>query len=93
MYKALRDARIRRRKAKEENELLREMYEFFQTQQAQTFRNQISKIQGNSKKLYETQKARTYVPRQLSNLTITNHVDTAYKPFENLLKDFRAGKD
>jgi hypothetical protein len=68
MYKTLRDARIRRRKAKEENELLREMYEFFQTQQAQTFKNQISKIQGNSKKLYETQKARTYVPRQLSNL-------------------------
>jgi hypothetical protein len=51
MYKTLRDARIRRRKAKEENELLREMYEFFQTQQAQTFKNQISKIQGNSKKL------------------------------------------
>ena len=88
IYKEVRDVRIRRRKAKEENELLKDMYDYLKSQQGQSFKNKIQSIQGASVKLRDAQEHRTYIPRQRSDLTITNHTSIAHKPFEEMLSDF-----
>ena len=88
VYKAIRETRIRRRTAKEENELLRDMYDYLTSQQGQAFKSKIQSIQGNSVKLRSTQEQRTYQPRQRNDLTITNQHSTANKPFEEMLKEF-----
>ena len=92
LYAAIRDTRIRRRNAKEENEMLKDMYEFFQSQQGQAFKSKIQSIQGASVKIRATQEARTYTPRQRNDLTCTNQHSTANKPFEDMLKDFNQTK-
>lgn len=88
VYKEVRDVRIKRRKAKEENELLKDMYDYLKSQQGQSFKNKIQSIQGASVKLRDAQEHRTYIPRQRSDLTITNHTSVAHKPFEEMLSDF-----
>jgi len=92
VYKAIRETRIRRRTAKEENELLKDIYDYFQSQQGQAFKSKIQSIQGNSVKLRATQEARTYKPRQRNDLTITDLHSDANKPFEDMLKDFKKTK-
>ncbi len=92
VYKAIRDTRIRRRTAKEENELLKDMYDYLTSQQGQAFKSKIQSIQGNSVKLRATQEQRTYQPRQRNDLTITNQHSTANRPFEDMLKDFNQTK-
>ena len=92
IYKAIRDTRIRRRTAKLENELLKDMYEYFQSQSGQAFKSKIQSIQGNAVKLQTTQEQRTYQPRQRNDLTITNQHSTANVPFEQMLKDFKKTK-
>lgn len=92
VYKEIREARIRRRTAKNENELLKDMYDFFQSQQGQAFKSKIQSIQGVSAKLEATQAARTYQPRQRNDLTITDKHSIANKPFEEMLKDFNKNK-
>lgn len=92
IYKAIRDTRIRRRTAKLENELLKDMYEYFQSQSGQAFKSKIQSIQGNAVKLQTTQEQRTYQPRQRNDLTITNQHSTANKPFEQMLSDFKKTK-
>lgn len=92
LYKAIRDARIKRRKAKDENQLLEEMYDYLTNQQAQVFKNKVQQIQGSAKKIYDAQQKRTYTPRQRTDLTITNKTCTANKPFEELLSDFKKNK-
>ena len=92
LYKAIRETRIRRRTAKEENELLKDMYEYLQSSQGQSFKSKIQSIQGNSVKLRATQEARTYQPRQRNDLTITDQHSVAAKPFEEMLKDFKKTK-
>lgn len=92
LYKEIREARIRRRTAKEENELLKDMYDFFQSQQGQAFKSKIQSIQGTSAKIRATQEARTYTPRQRNDLTCTDKHSTANKPFEVLLKEFNQTK-
>ena len=92
LYKDIREARIRRRTAKEENELLKDMYEYFQSAQGQSFKSKIQSIQGNSAKLRATQESRTYTPRQRGDLTCTDKHSTANKPFEQLLKEFNKTK-
>lgn len=92
VYKAIRETRIRRRTAKEENELLKDIYDYFNSQQGQAFKSKIQSIQGNSAKLRATQEARTYTPRQRDDLTITEKHSTANKPFEEMLKDFKKTK-
>lgn len=87
-YKEVRDVRIKRRKAKEENELLKDMYDYLKSQQGQSFKNKIQSIQGASVKLRDAQEHRTYIPRQRNDLTITNHTSIAHKPFEEMLSDF-----
>ena len=91
LYKAIREARIRRRNAKEANELLKDLYEFFQSQQGQAFKIKIQSIQGNSVKLRAMQERRTYVPRQRSDLTIAG-ATMPTKPFESMMKDFKQTK-
>lgn len=92
LYKEIREARIRRRTAKEENELLKDMYDYFQSQQGQAFKSKIQSIQGASAKVRATQEARTYTPRQRNDLTCTDKHSTANKPFEVMLQEFNQTK-
>ena len=92
LYKEIRELRIKRRTAKEEVELLKDMYEYLKSQQGQTFKARIQSIQGASVKLRAAQESRTYVPRQRNDLTITNQHSTASKPFEELLAEFNKTK-
>lgn len=92
MYKAIRDVRIRRRKAKEENELLRDMYEYLNGQAGQAFKSRVQSIQSSAAKIQSAQESRTYQPRQRNDLTITNKHSTATKPFEEMLADFNKSK-
>ena len=92
IYKAIRDTRIRRRKAKEENEILKDMYEYFNSSSGQAFKTKIQSIQGCAVKLQATQEARTYQPRQRNDLTITDKHSTAHKPFQEMLADFNKTK-
>lgn len=88
MYKQIRELRQKRRRAKDENQLLQEMYDYFKTQNGQNFKAAMQKVQSNSTKLYERQNNRTYVPRQRNDLTITDKTCQANKPFEELMQEF-----
>jgi hypothetical protein len=92
VYKEIREVRIRRRTAKEENELLKDMYDYFMGQSGQAFKGKIQSIQGNSARIRTTQEQRTYQPRQRNDLTINNLHSTANKPFEEMLSEFNRNK-
>ncbi|MDD5980174.1 MAG: hypothetical protein PUC23_03580 [bacterium] len=92
VYKEIRDIRIRRRIAKEENELLKDMYDYFISPNGQTFKGKIQSIQGNSVKIRNSQEQRTYRPRQRNDLTITDKHTVVNKPFEELLNEFNKNK-
>ena len=92
LYKEIRELRIKRRTAKEEVELLKDMYEYLTGQQGQAFKSKIQSIQGNSVKICAAQEARTYQPRQRNDLTITNKTSTAHKPFQEMLNEFNQNK-
>ena len=92
LYKAIRELRIERRRCKEENELMKDMYEYFKGQQGQSFKNKIQQIQGSAAKLREIQERRTYTPRQRNDLTCTDKTSTAHKPFEEMMKEFKETK-
>lgn len=92
LYKEIREIRIRRRTAKEENELLKDMYDYFISQNGQTFKGKIQSIQGNSVKVRTAQEHRVYQPRQRNDLTISNKHTIATKPFEEMLAEFNKSK-
>lgn len=92
MYRAIRDARIRRRTAKEENEILKDMYEYLGGQAGQAFKSKMQSIQGSAVKIRTAQESRTYQPRQRDDLTITDKHSTANKPFEQMLNEFNKNK-
>jgi len=92
VYKAIRETRIRRRTAKEENELLNDMYDYLKSPVGQSFKSKIQSIQGSSVKLRAVQEARTYQPRQRNDLTIADKHSTANKPFEQMLAEFNKTK-
>lgn len=92
MYKAIRDTRIRRRQAKQENEILKDMYDYLCSPAGQTFKTKMQSIQGSAVKIQNAQESRTYQPRQRNDLTITDKHSTATKPFEEMLKDFNQTK-
>lgn len=93
LYKEIRELRIERRKCKDENKLLEDMYEFFKNSQtAEQFKNKIQKIQGNSVKVAKSIEQQTYTPKQRNDLTITNKHAEAHKPFEDLMKEFKKTK-
>lgn len=54
MYKTVRELRQRRRQCKDENALLKDMYDFLKGQQGQQFKSKIQQIQGGSVKVYES---------------------------------------
>ena len=92
LYKEIRDVRRKRRLAKDENLLLKDLYDYLSTQQGQAFKNKIRDIQGRSAKVYEAQQHRTYKPRQKSDMTITEKHAEVVKPFEQLLDEFKKTK-
>ena len=92
IYKAIRDARIRRRTAKEEVELLKDIYDYLKSPAGQSFKSKIQSIQGASVKLRSTQESRTYQPRQRDDLTITDKHSDANKPFAQMLDEFNKTK-
>jgi single-stranded-DNA-specific exonuclease len=92
LYKQVKDLRMKRRQAKDENDLLRDMYEYIKSQPGQTFKSKIQSIQGSSAKVYEAQSRRTYNPRQRSDLTITNKTCEVNRPFEDLMREFKKEK-
>lgn len=92
LYKELREIRIRRRVAKDENQILKDTYYYFKSQQGQAFKNKIQQLQGGAAKLREVQEHRTYTPRQRNDLTCTEQTSTAHKPFEEMLKEFNKTK-
>ena len=92
LYKQIKNLRMRRRQAKSENELLKDMYDYIKSQQGQSFKSKIQSIQGNSVKVYEAQSRRTYTPRQRTDLTITSKTCEANKLFEDLMRDFKKDK-
>ena len=88
LYKEIRNVRRRRREAKDANQLLQDMYDFFLSQQGAAFKKKIQQLQGNSVKAYEAQNRRTYTPRQRDDLTITNTHNTTPKDFEEMVAEF-----
>ena len=92
VYKAIRDTRIRRRQAKQENEVLKDMYDYLNSQAGQTFKTKMQSIQGSAAKIQTAQESRTYQPRQRSDLTITDKHSSATKPFQEMLDDFNKNK-
>ena len=92
IYKEIRDIRIRRRTAKEENEILKDMYDYFVSQNGQTFKSKIQSIQSNSAKVIKLQEQRTYQPRQRNDLTITDKTCEVNRPFEDLMREFKQTK-
>lgn len=92
LYKAIRDTRIRRRTAKEENEVLKDLYDYLTSQNGQSFKNKIQNIQGNAMKLRAVQESRTYHPRRRTDLTIADKGRGDQKPFEEMLADFKKTK-
>lgn len=92
LYKQVKDLRMRRRQAKDENDLLKDMYEYIKSQPGQSFMSKMRSIQGNSVKVYEVQSRRTYTPRQRSDLTITDRTCETIKPFEELMREFKKDK-
>ena len=92
LYKQVKDLRMQRRQAKDENDLLKDMYEYIKSQPGQSFKSKIQSIQGSSAKVYEAQSRRTYNPRQRNDLTITNKTCEVNRPFEDLMKEFKQTK-
>lgn len=92
LYREIRELRIKRRQAKDENQILEEMYNFLNEQSSQKFKNKLQQIQGNSAKIAKTQENRTYTPRQRNDLTITEKHCESNKPFEEMLAEFNQNK-
>ena len=92
LYKAIRELRVRRRTAKDENSLLKDMYDYIKGQNGQAVKSKLQSIQGSSAKVYDAQQKRTYTPRQRTDLTITEKTCDVNKPFEDLLRDFNKNK-
>ena len=92
LYRRIRELRIERRKCKEETELMKETYEFFKSQQGQSFKNKMQQLQGSARKLRDVQEKRTYKPRVRDDLTIEGLTSTKHDPFEEMLRDFKETK-
>lgn len=92
MYKTLRDLRVRRRQAKDENDILSEMYFYITSQTGVEVKAKMQKLQGHSVDMERKQNNRSYCPRQRSDLTITDVSPVCNKPFEQLMKEFKETK-
>lgn len=92
LYKQIKELRMKRRQAKNENELLRDMYDYIKSQQGQSFKSKIQSIQGNSVRVYDAQSRRVYTPRQRNDLTITGKTCEVNQSFDDLMREFKKDK-
>lgn len=92
MYKTLRELRIRRRQAKDENDVLYEMYCYITSQNGIEVKTKMQKLQGHAVDTERKLNNRLYCPRQRSDLTITDVSPVSNKPFEQLMKEFKETK-
>lgn len=92
MYKTLRELRIRRRQAKDENDVLYEMYCYITSQNGIEVKTKMQKLQGHAVDTERKLNNRSYCPRQRSDLTITDFSPVSNKPFEQLMKEFKETK-
>ena len=89
LYKRIRDLRIERRRCKDQTELMKETYEFFKSQQGQSFKNKMQSLQGNARKLRDVQEKRTYKPRIRDDLTIEGFTSSEHAAFEEMMEKFK----
>lgn len=92
MYKTLRELRVRRRQAKDENDVLYEMYCYITSQNGIEVKTKMQKLQGHAVDTERKLNNRSYCPRQRSDLTITDVSPVCNKPFEQLMKEFNETK-
>ena len=92
LYKTLRELRVRRRQAKDENEILFEMYFYITSQNGIEVKTKMQKLQGHAVDTERKLNNRSYCPRQRSDLTITDVSPVCNKPFEQLMKEFKETK-
>ena len=92
LYKTLRELRVRRRQAKDENEILSEMYFYITSQNGVEVKTKMQKLQGHAVDTQRKLNNRSYCPRQRSDLTITDVSAVCNKPFERLMKEFKETK-
>ena len=92
LYKTLRELRVRRRQAKDENEILSEMYCYITSQNGIEVKTKMQKIHGHAVDTERKLNNRSYCPRQRSDLTITDVSPVSNKPFEQLMKEFKETK-
>lgn len=88
LYRQQREILQERREAKDRNELLEGLYQFFMSDENKNLQDKLGKVLGGARKVYERQtKYRQYVPKEISGNTLQNHDSN---PFENMLKDFKS---
>lgn len=92
MYKTLHELRVRRRQAKDENDVLYEMYCYITSQTGIEVKTKMQKLQGHAVDTERKLNNRSYCPRQRSDLTITDVSPVCNKPFEQLMKEFKETK-
>jgi hypothetical protein len=92
LYRRIRELRIERRRLKEETELLKETYEYFKSQQGQTFKNKMQQLQGSAAKLRGVQERRVYTPKRRNDLTIEGVTSNEHASFEDMIKKFNETK-
>lgn len=92
LYKTLRELRVRRRQAKDENEILSEMYFYITSQNGIEVKTKMQKLQGHAVDTERKLNNRSYCPRQRSDLTITDVSPVSNKPFEQLMREFKETK-
>lgn len=92
MYKTLRELRVRRRQAKDENDVLYEMYCYITSQNGIEVKTKMQKLQGHAVDTERKLNNRSYCPRQRFDLTITDVSPVCNKPFEQLMKEFKETK-
>lgn len=74
IYRAIKDVRTRRRVAKDENQVLQEMYNFIKSKEGEAMKVNFQKMRLNSSKVSVAQQHRIYIPRQRTDLTISKHM-------------------
>lgn len=89
LYKQIKELRMTRRQAKDENALLENMYNYFKSQPGQAVKSKMQSIQSSAAKEYDYQQKRTYTPRQRDNLSIEGKTCQTKQPFEDMLKEFK----
>ena len=71
---------------------MKETYEYFKSQQGQSFKNKVQQLQGSAAKLRDIQEKRTYKPRQRDDLTIEGFTSSEHASFEQMMKEFKTTK-